>query len=115
MEGTEHIFVARFLAFSRVSPTSAFWKINNLEHKIFGKLMIWGSFDGPKTRRNYMDPTWPFKQVIYVYIVQNKIMVIFLKLFKRGKFFLDDQYISLVYNVNKSKPDMLFLALMFFV
>ena len=33
-----------------------------------------------------------FKQVIAVYIIQNKTMVVFLELFKEGKLFRDTWY-----------------------
>ena len=42
-----------------------------------------------KIEKNYVDATWPFKQVIAFYIVQNETMVVFLELFKCGNFFWD--------------------------
>ena len=77
MEGIEHIPIARFFIFQGF-----------LHYKIFGKFIFLRSFEEPKNRKKSYRSKLGFKQVIAVYIVENKTIVIFLELFKHGNCFL---------------------------
>ena len=76
MERMEHISIATFVAFSRISRALD-----------FGKFIIWRFFFDEQKSKKIIWIKVGLEQVIAIYIVQSETMVVFLELFKRENIF----------------------------